>query len=974
MLLLILNQILTYSVTPPNSGGQPMRYLLYWLMFLISSIGTNLIVLYLGFTSRQTKNSIKKLSKIYFYLICIGLFGVIFSVVAFKSFASQDLWLLLFPISHNDFPLASSILLWYVFGSLISKYIHKLSQTTMNSILLFIPWLFIFMPFLFGKQLWSIDSGNSFVWVGILFLLGILFGEENILSKIRSKSKIITLVIILLALPLLLKISPLSVPAANLHSRLYSNYSLPMFFISIIIFSLFISFKTIKYSKHKIIKSLPINWLFLSAYFFTQLPTIAYRLSNDLHLKYKISSVKWLLQILIIFLSVVITVFILTFIIEKLSHLAKINKTINNLSISYSDLNRTPYLIKEIFINNWRSLFVILIGLFLTYIQILSVYILTESPFKMSFLKDVITTSSQQILLSTIIFYLFFVLIFGIFNRYWYALIFSTGVFVIISVAEVLKISLRDEPILPADLSMITAMNELLKMVNPIVIIVALIFIIILFVSSILLEKRFNNIYNRSNWKKRVTFILIPLIVFSGSFFINHNNSLPKIVFKAFGVQPLFYDQTGGARVNGPVIQFINNIDTKIMNKPAGYSKKNIEKIMKKYDNSAKNINKTRKSSLSNQTIIFTLSESFSDPNRVPNLKVSPNPIPYLTKLKKQTSSGLMLSSGYGGGTANMEWQSLTGLSLSNLSPTLPTPYTQLVPSQKISPAFTDLFDSKIAIHPFNASLYNRINVFKKFGFNKFYYDGSKYKLTYKKRIGSSPYISDESAYKNTLKIINQKHSGSRFIQLSTMQNHMPFTDYYPNAKSFKISGSAFSKDSKSSIETYSQGLNYTDKSLKKFITKINKIHKPVTIVWYGDHLASLYNKDSMSKYGIPLHETDYFIYNNQTKKITHSNKVVSPYSFSALALKADNIKVSPYYALITNVTEDLPAMTIDPTSSQSNSLNGSNIFVSENGKKIKSSSLTKKQKQLLHDYRLIQYDLTAGKQYSAHWAQQKIK
>ncbi len=86
------------------------------------------------------------------------------------------------------------------------------------------------MPFLFGKQLWSIDSGNSFVWVGILFLLGILFGEENILSKIRSKSKIITLVIILLALPLLLKISPLSVPAANLHSRLYSNYSLPMFF------------------------------------------------------------------------------------------------------------------------------------------------------------------------------------------------------------------------------------------------------------------------------------------------------------------------------------------------------------------------------------------------------------------------------------------------------------------------------------------------------------------------------------------------------------------------------------------------------------------------------------------------------------------------------------------------------------------------------------------------------------------------
>ncbi|WP_137598143.1 LTA synthase family protein [Paucilactobacillus kaifaensis] len=666
----------------------------------------------------------------------------------------------------------------------------------------------------------------------------------------------------------------------------------------------------------------------------------------------------------------------LNLIIEKASHISRIKKIINNLSIGYDELNKAPYLAKKIFIDNWRSFLVVLLGFILTYSQILSVYFLTKSPLKTTILKDIIKVSSQQILLSTIIFYLFFILIFGILNRYWFAFIFSVSTFIIISIAEILKISLRDEPILPTDLSMLAAINQLLKMVNPVIIVATLMLIIILFASSFILEKKFKSIYNRNNWRKRITLILTPIIIFSGSFFINHNNSLPKIVFKAFGVQPLFYDQTGGARINGPIIQFLNNVDTKIMNKPTGYSKNNITNIMKKYDQSAKVMNKTRKNSLSNQTIIFNLSESFSDPNRVPNLKVTPNPISYLTKLKSQTLSGLMLSSGYGGGTANMEWQSLTGLSISNLSPTLPTPYTQLVPAQKVSPAFTDLFDSSVAIHPFNASLYNRINVFKKFGFNKFYYDGSKYKLSYKEKIGSSPYISDKAAYKNTIKIINQQHSGSRFIQLSTMQNHMPYTNYYPKAKKFKISGSAFNKDSKESIETYSQGLNYTDKSLKNFITKIDKIDEPITIVWYGDHLASLYNKDSMSKYGIQLHQTDYFIYNNQNHKLTRSSadKIISPYSFSALALKADNIKVSPYYALITKITEELPAMTIDPTSSQINSMNGSNIFVSGNGKKITASSLTRKQKQLLHDYRLIQYDLTAGKQYSARWAQQKIK
>lgn len=34
---------------------------------------------------------------------------------------------------------------------------------------------------------------------------------------------------------------------------------------------------------------------------------------------------------------------------------------------------------------------------------------------------------------------------------------------------------------------------------------------------------------------------------------------------------------------------------------------------------------------------------------------------------------------------------------------------------------------------------------------------------------------------------------------------------------------------------------------------------------------------------------------------------------------------------------------------------------------------LTKEQKELLHDYELIQYDLVAGKQYSADWAEKKV-
>lgn len=80
----------------------------------------------------------------------------------------------------------------------------------------------------------------------------------------------------------------------------------------------------------------------------------------------------------------------------------------------------------------------------------------------------------------------------------------------------------------------------------------------------------------------------------------------------------------------------------------------------------------------------MVLSESFSDPLRAPRVSYSIDPMPQIRAIKEQTTSGLMLSPGYGGGTANIEYQEITGLSLSNFSDSMSVPYQQLVPNQKI--------------------------------------------------------------------------------------------------------------------------------------------------------------------------------------------------------------------------------------------------------------------------------------------------
>lgn len=589
----------------------------------------------------------------------------------------------------------------------------------------------------------------------------------------------------------------------------------------------------------------------------------------------------------------------------------------------------------------------------------------------------IFTQRQAPMILTIIIIMGFFFLLLLISNRFWYAFTATLIINLLLTISTVIKMEMREEPVFPSDLKMLTGLSELLSMVSPILLIVGGLILLLLLITSIIVQRRLQKQYSlKIHWKRRFISIAVLLVCFSGVFFINHKNSPSFLLFNLFKVNKTFFNQQGAVKDNGPVIQFLNNIDIKIMEEPADYSKEKINEIMKKYNTKAVEINQTRNDWLNNQTIVLNLSESFSDPARVPNLTVPTDPIPYIKSIITEGTGGLMLSVGYGGGTANMEWEGLTGLSISNLSASLVTPYTQLVERQKISPNITDLFDEKIAIHPFTATLYRRKQVFDKFGFDRFYYLDSPNKLTYTDKIEQSPRISDDSAYKETLKALQSNTETSQFIQLSTMQNHMPYDDYYSELN-YTAEGTAVIPNRRKELQTYMQGLHYTDTAVKKFIQEIDKIDKPITFVFYGDHLPAIYSGNDSKKYGLEQHQTDYFIYSNKYSReqaTTLNKEVVAPNNFGAMALEHANIKVTPYYALLTEVSNHLPALTIDPTESLSNRFNGKQVFVTEDSQIIQEKNLTEKQKEILEDYRLIQYDLVAGNQYSATWATQKIK
>nr|WP_239473151.1 LTA synthase family protein [Limosilactobacillus coleohominis] len=389
---------------------------------------------------------------------------------------------------------------------------------------------------------------------------------------------------------------------------------------------------------------------------------------------------------------------------------------------------------------------------------------------------------------------------------------------------------------------------------------------------------------------------------------------------------------------------------------------------MERYRLSARSINKARSNDLNKQTIILNLSESYSNPERVPGIKLKADPMPFVKSMKKSTTSGLMISSGYGGGTANMEYMSLTGLVLANFSPTLVTPFTQLVPFSNHPWSFNQLFHESSVIHPYVGTFYSRTTVYKKFGFDKFIHLGSKYKIRHQKKIDRSPYLSDYTSYANTIDKLNS-YTRTQFISLVTMQNHFPYTEHFYNgANKYQ----AFIKKASTDPETvaqYAMGLHYTDLALKEFIHKINKMPQPITIVFYGDHLPGIYAND-MNKYGLKLHETDYFIYSNPAarrngaKQKIDSDNVVGPNDFISMVAQQTNSKVTPYIALLTMVHRKLPAVSLKTNTSTANEYHSSPQFVNEKGEIVSSKHLTKKQKQLWKDYLLVQYDMTSGKHY----------
>ena len=453
-----------------------------------------------------------------------------------------------------------------------------------------------------------------------------------------------------------------------------------------------------------------------------------------------------------------------------------------------------------------------------------------------SFVTQIWLHHQYQFVLNYLILAVVYAIIILVINRFWIASgVFGTSIMVF-AIANRCKMVARNEPVIPADLNFLKGGNTgdiisfipvessgtVQKAIHLLVWLVAACLLMYVLdrrkavIPSAWRPSKFTKTTIISTVVRLVAFVACVALAVSFTWNLPTPDSWANKLARNLSDAPQLWNAQGDAVANGPIVNFLRLSHAKVMDKPVGYSKDKMEQLAKKYDNSASNINSERYNELIDNTVIMVLSESFSDPTRIPGVSLVQDPMPNIRGIESNTTSGHALSTGYGGGTANLEYQALTGLNMANFAPSMSIAYQQLTPNQKQVFTFNQLWNTtdddsaSIAIHPYLHSMYFRSTNYQKFNFGTFYSLNGKNQIDCP-TLDNSGYASDQCAYDNTLDVVRNS-SDAQFVQLVTMQNHIPYpADWYNDNEFAQAEVPASDRYDNAALATYAKGVQYTD-------------------------------------------------------------------------------------------------------------------------------------------------------------------
>lgn len=292
------------------------------------------------------------------------------------------------------------------------------------------------------------------------------------------------------------------------------------------------------------------------------------------------------------------------------------------------------------------------------------------------------------------------------------------------------------------------------------------------------------------------------------------------------------------------------------INQPSSYSEETMKEIS---NDGALTTSETSLPSEERPNIIFVQLESYFDPTEVEWLRFSEDPIPNLRKLYKEYSSGYFKVPSVGAGTANTEFEVLTGMSMRFFGPG-EYPYKTYVKThvlESAATALTSLGYGAEALHNNGGNFYSRAKVFNDMGFD--HYTSKEFMNILK----TTPkgWATDDILVPNIMESMDTT-AGQDFVFTVSVQGHGDYpTEPTLENPEIKVTG-VEDEGKRNAWEYYVNEVHEMDKFVAQLIEAVEARNEPSVVVFYGDHLPTLglEAKDLKSKY---LYNTNYVIWDN---------------------------------------------------------------------------------------------------------------
>ena len=343
----------------------------------------------------------------------------------------------------------------------------------------------------------------------------------------------------------------------------------------------------------------------------------------------------------------------------------------------------------------------------------------------------------------------------------------------------------------------------------------------------------------------------IPLVLLSvAAFFGITQLALEKrVLSNYFGNIAFAYEDYGYPYCLGVTI-----FDTGI-SCPRDYSETEIKRI----ENTEKNLPETKEGEHPN--IIFLQLESFFDPKLVNYLDISEDPIQVFRKLMKEYTSGYYKVPSVGAGTANTEFESITGMSLHYFGPG-EYPYKSILKETTCESApyvLKELGYSTHAIHNNEANFYGRRSIFPNLGFDTFTSAEYMPEEEDKNPLG---WTKDKVLTEEIMKCLESTEDQPDYVYTISVQGHGAYPEE-PEIEEAEITVTGSPTESKNNQwEYYVNQLREMDEFVGELTAALEEYPEDVVLVMYGDHLPTmdLTVEDVDNRY---LFQTQYVMWDN---------------------------------------------------------------------------------------------------------------